>query len=112
MEETTGQESQPRQPTQVPTGEMKPHRGGVVLALGIIGIVICFICGIVAWAMGSKDLKEMRDGLRDSAGEQMTKAGMICGIIGTILGVLGLIWWIIAMVVLGTGALGGLSCFS
>jgi len=31
---------------------LNPHRGGVILALGIIGLVVCFICGIFAWIMG------------------------------------------------------------
>jgi hypothetical protein len=33
------------------TSPMKPHRGGAILALGIIGIVVCFITGIIAWVM-------------------------------------------------------------
>jgi hypothetical protein len=90
--------------------EIKPNRGGVILALGIIGIVLCFICGIIAWIMGAGDLKEMKDGTRDRSGEQLTKAGMICGIIGTALGILGILWWIIAVVIIGIpsflGALG------
>ena len=28
-------------------GGLKPHRGVVVLVLGILGIVVCFICGII-----------------------------------------------------------------
>ena len=92
-----------------PTG-LKPQRGGVILALGIIGIVICFICGIIAWVMGKNDLAEMRQGLRDRSGEQLTKAGMICGIIGTILGIIGIIWYIIVIVIIGgSGFLGAMS---
>ena len=30
---------------QVP---LKPHRGGVVLALGILGLIVCSVCGIIA----------------------------------------------------------------
>lgn len=53
---------------------MKPHRGGTILALGIIGIVLCFITGIIAWVMGNNDLKEIKQGLRDPEGESLTKA--------------------------------------
>ena len=74
------------------TPPMKPHRGGAILALGIIGIVVCFITGIIAWVMGSNDLKEMDAGMRDKSGYSLTKAGMICGIIGVILAVLSVFW--------------------
>jgi len=81
-----------------------------VLVLGILGIVLCFILGIIAWVMGSGDLKEMKEGKRDPSGEQLTKAGMICGIIGTCLGILAFLWWIIAVVIIGVpsflGAMG------
>ena len=72
----------------------RPHRGGTVLALGIIGMVVelCCIIGlvlsIIAWVMGAGDLKEMAAGRMDRSGEGMTRAGMICGIIGVVLGVL------------------------
>ena len=88
-------------PQQVPQGgvqptagttAVKPHRGGAVLALGIIGIVLCFIAGIIAWVMGRSDLAEMDAGTRDREGYSLTKAGMICGIIGTILGILSFLW--------------------
>lgn len=76
------------------TSPMKPHRGGAILALGIIGIVVCFITGIIAWVMGSSDLKEMDAGIRDKSGYSLTKAGMICGIIGVILSVLSIFWMV------------------
>jgi heme/copper-type cytochrome/quinol oxidase subunit 4 len=108
MQETPQGTPQPMAGTSM---GMKPARGGTVLTLGILGIVICFILGIIAWVMGSGDLKEMREGKRDPSGEQMTKAGMICGIIGTILGILGFLWWLIAVVIIGVpsflGAMGG-----
>ena len=43
---------------------MKPHRGGVILALGILGLLVCAILGIFAWIMGNNDLAEMRAGPR------------------------------------------------
>lgn len=87
---------------------MKPHRGGAILALGIIGIVVCFITGIIAWVMGSSDLKEMDAGQRDPTGYSLTKAGMICGIIGVVLAILSLFW--IIFVVGVSGVLGAFGC--
>ena len=91
-------------PATMPT---KPHRGGAILALGIIGIVLCFITGIVAWVMGSNDLKEMDAGTRDRTGYSLTKAGMICGIIGVVLSVLSIFWVIFVVGLSGfLGAVG------
>jgi len=55
---------------------LKPHRGVVVLVLGILGIVVCFICGIIAWVMGNNDLREMTAGIMDPSGRGMTQAGI------------------------------------
>ena len=70
---------------------MEPHRGATVLTLGILGLVVCGILGIVAWAMGSTDLAKMRQGRMDPEGEGMTRAGQICGIIATIFIILGVV---------------------
>lgn len=87
---------------------MKPHRGTMILVLGILGIVLCFIPGIIAFFMGGKDLEEMRNGTMDPSGEQLTKIGRICGIIGTILQVGGILLWIVLVVLLGVaGAAAG-----
>jgi hypothetical protein len=76
---------------------LKPHRGGVVLALGILGIVVCFICGIIAWVMGNNDLREMTAGTMDPAGRGLTQAGKICGMIGVILAIVGLFIWLVIL---------------
>lgn len=76
---------------------LRPHRGGLVLALGILGLVCCFICGIVAWVLGSGDLKEMAAGRMDPTGQGLTQAGKICGIISVILQLIGLVIWLLFM---------------
>jgi predicted Zn finger-like uncharacterized protein len=77
--------------------DCEPHRGGVVLTLGIISVALlalffCFIfppiglgCGIAAWWLGQVDMRKFRNGTMDPDGEGTTKAGWICGIIGTLL---------------------------
>ncbi len=70
---------------------MKPHRGTLILVLGILGLVVCWPLGIAAWVMGSGDLKEMDAGTMDPGGRGSTNAGKICGIIGTILMIVGLV---------------------
>lgn len=69
---------------------MKPHRGTLILVLGIfsaIGFFCCLTwpCGPIAWILGSNDLKAMRSGRMDPSGERLTRGGMIVGIIGTVL---------------------------
>jgi len=61
--------------------QLRPHRGTLILVLGILGLVCCLICGIIAWILGSTDLKEMDAGRMDPAGRGLTQAGKICGII-------------------------------
>ena len=81
-----------------------------MLVLGILGIVFCFILGIIAWVMGNTDLSAMRAGTMDPSGEGLTQAGRICGIISVVLGVLWLclsIVWIVFIVILGAAAQAG-----
>jgi hypothetical protein len=83
---------------------LKPHRGVVVLVLGMLGIVVCFICGIIAWVMGNNDLREMAAGTMDPSGRGMTQAGKICGMIGVILAIVGMCIWAILAMFAGAGA--------
>lgn len=64
---------------------MKPHRGTLILVLGILGLLVCAPLGIAAWVMGNTDLGEIKGGLMDPEGRSLTEAGRICGIIATIL---------------------------
>jgi predicted Zn finger-like uncharacterized protein len=79
--------------------DAEPHRGGLILTLGIVGIVAVFVCapfgtpfglifGILAWVLGRSDLKKMSSGEMDQDGESSTRSGWICGIIATCLGLL------------------------
>jgi hypothetical protein len=87
---------------------MQPHRGSTILVLGILSLVICAVCGPIAWAMANKDLAAMGSGLMDPSGMDQTKAGKICGIIGTvflILGVvLGIVYAVFVVVFIGAAA--------
>ena len=76
---------------------LRPHRGGLILALGILGLVCCFICGIIAWVMGSNDLREMAAGRMDPSGQGMTNAGKICGMISVIIQIVGFVFYLLLM---------------
>jgi hypothetical protein len=71
-------------------GFLQPHRGGTILALGILGWVVCFPLGIAAWVMGNEDLAKMDRGQMDRSGEGLTRAGRILGIVQCILLLIGL----------------------
>jgi len=61
------------------------HRGTAVLVLGILGVAACFIFGVIAWVMGSSDLREMDAHIMDSSGRGLTQAGTTCGILSVIM---------------------------
>ncbi len=80
-----------------PRPELRPHRGGLVLTLGIVALVLSFsyclsfagvILGLVAWFMGGGDLRKMRAREMDPAGTGTTQGGRVCGIIAVVLGAL------------------------
>ena len=59
-----------------------PHRGGLVLGLGIGSIVtcnLCFILGSLSLVLGLLDLQAMKAGRMDNAGFGLTLTGTIMG---------------------------------
>ncbi len=69
----------------------RPHRGAVILTLGILGLALFWIplagwiLGGIALGMGSSDEAEMARGAMDRSGRGQTQAGKICGLIAVIL---------------------------
>ena len=81
------------------------------LILGIVGLVLGFGCGLgflaspFAWALGRNALKEIQASRGQLGGESTARAGMITGIVGSVLlalGVLVLIGFAILVAVAGT----------
>ena len=82
---------------------LEPHRGTLILVLGILSLVLCgFFTGIPAWIMGKGDLAKIKDGMRDPEGDGTTKAGMICGMICCIITAVSLAI-VLFIVILGGG---------
>ncbi|HEY1860515.1 MAG TPA: hypothetical protein VGG61_09190, partial [Gemmataceae bacterium] len=94
--------------------DYQPHRGPIILVLGIIAIVtgLHLILGPIAWIMGNNDLKEIHAGRMDPEGEGMTNIGRILGMVATILGIVAIvlacifaiIWLMIVFGILGAAA--------
>jgi hypothetical protein len=59
----------------------------MILTLGILAATCNFLLipGIMAWVMGSSDLKKMEAGYMDPEGKGITTAGMVLGIVFTLL---------------------------
>jgi hypothetical protein len=89
---------------EVPLPPLRPHHGGLVLGLGILGWGIWvgtwklnlggwavipgiagLICGILAWIIGGLDLRAMKKGRMNPTGKAMTKLGVALGSVMTIL---------------------------
>jgi hypothetical protein len=62
-----------------------------VLILGIVGLVICFPCGIIAVILGNGALKEIDANPGAYTNRGMVNAGRILGIIAIVIWVIGLI---------------------
>jgi hypothetical protein len=87
----------------------EPGRGRLLLALGlaslgvsVLGMVAgAFLCGapvlfgppafglgLAAWMMGQRDMEKLRLAIIDPYADRLTRGGWICGMVGTILGIL------------------------
>ena len=87
-------------PSQSPYPE--PSQATTILVLGIVGLVLALFgvscCGIlspvgavfgaVAWYLGRKEMTAIQQGQRNPSQQSTAKAGMITGIVATILGLL------------------------
>ncbi len=85
---------------------LRPHRGNIVLILGILGILCtCLPLGIVAWVLGHQELKDIDAGQVDPSGRGAVQAGRILGIVSVVIWVLaGLVGVGLVVVGLITGA--------
>ena len=82
-------------------GYNQAHRGSMILTLGILSLVcnVMLVPGIMAWILGRADIKEMDAGRMDPEGRGMTTAGMVLGIIGTVLPLLAIALYIVFIVI-------------
>ena len=62
-----------------------------VLVLGILGLVICNILAPFAWVIGNRVVKEIDASPGGYSNRGTANAGRICGMVGTILIVVGLV---------------------
>jgi predicted Zn finger-like uncharacterized protein len=66
--------------------DMEPHRGTLILVLGILSLTgLGILTGIPAWIMGNADMAKIRAGTMDPEGESNTNIGRILGMVSTII---------------------------
>lgn len=92
-----------QQPAQwTPTGPVAPPTPGsatTALVLGILSLVMCgFFTGIPAMIVGRNAKREIEASGGRLGGEGVANAGFITGLIGTLLSVLGLLFFILIIV--------------
>src|SRR5688500_13402041 len=73
--------------------------GTLMLVLGILSIVVCGILGPFAWVMGDNALAALDRGEGDPNERGTVTAGRICGIIGTVFLILGILMVIAYLVI-------------
>jgi phage FluMu protein Com len=76
----------------------QPHRGAMVLVLGICGLLVCGLLAPIAVILGHQDLGEMRRGRMDPEGHGLTLAGVVLGWLVTAPMILGFLILLIAIV--------------
>lgn len=92
-----------------PTGPVEPDNGKAVasMVLGIVGLFflvsglgiiapVNLTCSILAWIFGVQGKRKVDQGIT-TKGDGMAKAGFWTGLVGTILGVLAIVIWIVAI---------------
>jgi hypothetical protein len=62
-----------------------PHRGGLILTLGIASLLLLHPLGILTVIMATADLKQMNTGRMDQRGHGMTRTGLTLGIIACVI---------------------------
>lgn len=105
-----GQQPPPYDPAQGWYGQAAPPptggyaqpanhpRATTAMVLGIVSILCCSILGPFAWSMGKKAVNEIDASGGRYGGRGQAQAGYILGIIGTVLLILGILFFILAAV--------------
>lgn len=84
-----------------PYGRMMEHpQGTTILVLGILSLVVCGVLGPFAWSMGNRALREIdaNPSVQYTNRGNVT-AGRICGMISSIILILGVLFFGLVLVV-------------
>ncbi len=89
----------PHPPTSPGTSGGAGSNAIIALVLGILAYVGCSIfAAIPAWIMGKMELNKINSGQSPEAGRTLAKIGMWLGIINVVISIIGIFFFIIAMI--------------
>ncbi|MBK7272243.1 MAG: DUF4190 domain-containing protein [Actinomycetales bacterium] len=83
---------------------MEHPQGTLILILGILSIVFCGFTGPFAWVMGRKAMREIDTSGQPYSNRSQVQAGMITGIIGSVILVLGVLYFVFVFFIVGMAA--------
>jgi hypothetical protein len=76
----------PRQPEVASTGKLKPHKGQLMLLLGVLSLFVApLILAPITLIMARSDLKEMDAGRMDPTGRSQNMTARLCAMISTLI---------------------------
>ena len=86
-----------------PPGPYAPDhpRATLSLVLGILALVLCQVLGPFAWSIGGRAVREIDASGGQLGGRGAANAGRILGIIATVLLVVSVVFFVVAVVGLG-----------
>jgi len=82
----------PPPPPGPPASPSGSPQATTALVVGILSFVCCNLAGPIAWWLGRKEIDAIKAGQSPEAGQGLAMAGMILGIVATILLAFGLLW--------------------
>ena len=96
---------QPNAYGQQPYGATQDHpQATLILILGILGLVVCGLIAPFAWVMGNRVVAEIDASNGTLGGRSSANAGRICGMIGSILIIVGILFFVAIFVIAGLSA--------
>lgn len=96
------------QPPYQPQYQLAPEhpQATTVLVLGILGLVLCGVIAPFAWSMGTRVLAEIDASGGMIGGRGSANAGRVMGIIGSVLLIMGVVFFIAMFAIFGLTAAG------
>lgn len=81
------------------------NNGTLILVMGILGLVVCQVCGIVAWVMGNTHIEAARQAGVEP--DQNAVIGRILGIVSVAILAFAVVGGLVMFLVFGAVAVGG-----
>lgn len=81
----------------------KTDQSGLILAMGILSWIVCPVCGLIAWVMGSQALRDIQQGQADPTNRGLIQVGYYLGMVNVILAVCCVGFYVIMIALIAIG---------